>query len=177
MKSLLFSFIAFLLLFLQVNAQQRTIAGTVISGTGSVPVIGATVQVKSTFSGTVTDKNGEYKIKASQGDTLEFRFIGMKNKTAVVNTSDVIDVILEFEVVVIDEVVIVGYGSQMKSKITGSISKIDGESVKNLPVQSIDQALQENQPGYSLKLKAGKHQARSDCGSGVQHLFLPGMIR
>jgi TonB-linked SusC/RagA family outer membrane protein len=156
MKKNLSVFVISCCFLLPVLAQQKTITGNVIRATDNLPVIGATVQVKGTSSGVITDKYGKYKIGASPGDTLEFRYVGMKVREEAVVSSNIIDVRLEYKVIGIDEVMVVGYGTQIKLKVTGSISKVSGESIKNLPVQSIDQALQGKSAGVFVESPNGK---------------------
>jgi TonB-dependent starch-binding outer membrane protein SusC len=148
----------FLLCFLlpEVLAQQNTISGTVTGPEDKTPLIGATVQLKAKTSGTVTGLGGKYSINASKGDTLEFRYVGMKVKDLVVDTSAIIDVMLEYEVIGVNDVIIVGYGTQTRTKVTSSISKVDGVSIKNLNVQSVEQALQGKSAGVYIESSTGK---------------------
>lgn len=143
-------------LLLTVNGQQKTISGTVTGADDGQPVIGATVTIKGTSQGVSTDISGKYQITTTIGSVLEFRFLGMKAREITVGTSDVVDVVLETELRGVDEVVVVGYGTQIKSKLTGSISKVDGESLKNLPVPTVEQALQGKSAGVFIESVNGK---------------------
>jgi TonB-linked SusC/RagA family outer membrane protein len=136
--------------------QQKTVTGTVTGVEDGQPVVGATVTVKGTSVGVSTDINGKYQISVAPGATLEFRYVGMKSKEVVVGSSSVIDVDMELELKGVDEVVVVGYGTQIKSKVTGSISKVDGESLQNIPVPTVEQALQGKSAGVFIESVNGK---------------------
>jgi len=156
MRKLLFLFFLFCGFLLPATAQQKTITGTVTGSEDNQPVIGATVLLKGTSAGVVTDLNGKYQISAAPGATLEIRYVGMKTKEVLVGTSNVYDITLDYDLVGVNEVVVVGYGTQIKSKVTGSISKVDGEVLKNVPVPTIEQALQGKTAGVFIESVNGK---------------------
>ncbi|MFN8239669.1 MAG: TonB-dependent receptor [Bacteroidales bacterium] len=156
MKKLLLLFFVFSGFLLTAVAQQKTITGTVTSAEDQQPIIGATVQIKGTTTGVATDLNGKYQISAQAGSVLEYRYVGMTTKEVVVGTSSVIDVVLESELVGINEVVVVGYGTQIKSKVTSSIAKVDGEALKNIPVPTVELALQGKTAGVFIEAVNGK---------------------
>jgi TonB-linked SusC/RagA family outer membrane protein len=156
MRKLLFLFFVFCGFLLPAEGQQKTITGTVTGAEDKLPVIGATVLVKGTTTGQATDIDGKYQISVPVGGTIEFRYVGMKNKEIIVGTSNVYDVVLESELIGINEVVVVGYGTQIKSKVTGSIAKIDGDKLKNIPVPTIELALQGKTAGVFIESVNGK---------------------
>jgi len=156
MRKLLLLFFVFCGLLLSASGQQKTVTGTVTSSEDNLPLAGVTVLVKGTTVGALTDINGKYQINASAGSTLEFRYIGMKTKEFVVGTSNVYDVTLETEAIGLDEIVVTGYGTQIKSKVSSSISKVDGESLRNLPVASVELALQGKSAGVFVESLNGK---------------------
>jgi TonB-linked SusC/RagA family outer membrane protein len=156
MRKLLLLFFVFCGFLLTAAAQQKTVTGTVTGAEDNLPVIGATVQIKGTTTGSATDVDGKFSISAPAGATLEFRYVGMKTKEIVVGTSNVYEVLLESELIGINEVVVVGYGTQIKSKVTGSIAKIDGDKLKNVPVPSIELALQGKTAGVFIESVNGK---------------------
>ena len=156
MRKVLFLFLLFCGFLLPAMAQKKTITGTVIGTSDNQPVIGATVLVKGTATGVITDMNGKYQITAAQGETLEFRYVGMKTKELTVGTASVYDIDLEYDLVGVNEVVVVGYGTQIKSKVTGSISKVDGEVLRNIPVPTVEQALQGKTSGVFIQSVNGK---------------------
>ena len=141
---------------LPVSGQQRAVAGTVTGSENNQPIVGVTVLVKGTTVGVVTDLNGKYQINAPAGSTLEFRYVGMKTKEVVVGTAVVYNVTLETESIGLDEIVVVGYGTQIKSKVSSSITKVDGSSLKNMPVASVELALQGKSAGVFIESLNGK---------------------
>lgn len=156
MRKLLFLFLLFCGFLLPAVAQQKSVTGTVTGVEDNQPVIGATVVVKGTGNGVTTDINGKYQISVPQGATLEFRYVGMKTKEVVVGAASVYDVALSYDVVGVNEVVVVGYGTQIKSKVTGSIAKVDGDVLKNIPVPTVEQALQGKTAGVFIESVNGK---------------------
>lgn len=156
MKKILLFIFVLCGLVLTAAGQQKTVTGTVTGAEDGQPVIGATVTVKGTSVGVSTDINGKYQISVAPGSTLEFRFLGMKSREVVVGATSVIDVALELELKGVDEVVVVGYGTQIKSKVTGSISKVDGATLQNIPVPTVEQALQGKSAGVFIESVNGK---------------------
>jgi len=141
---------------LPVSGQQKAVTGTVTGADDNQPIVGVTVLVKGTTVGVVTDLNGKYQINAPAGSTLEFRYVGMKTKEVVVGTSIVYNVTLETESIGLDEIVVVGYGTQIKSKVSSSITKVDGASLQNMPVASVELALQGKSAGVFIESLNGK---------------------
>jgi TonB-linked SusC/RagA family outer membrane protein len=156
MRKLLLLFFVFCGFLLTAAAQQKTITGTVTGAEDKLPIIGATVQIKGTTTGATTDLDGKYQISAPVGATVEVRFVGMKTSEVVVGAASVYDVALEYDLVGVNEVVVVGYGTQIKSKVTGSISKVDGATLKNIPVVTVEQALQGKTAGVFIESVNGK---------------------
>jgi TonB-dependent starch-binding outer membrane protein SusC len=156
MKKLLLVFFVLSVFLLPVAAQQKTVTGTVTDATDNQPVIGATVLVKGSATGVATDLDGKYSISVSEGSILEFRYVGMKAKEVVVGTSNVYNVVLEVESIGLDEVVVVGYGTQIKSKVSTSIAKVEGSTLANLPVPTVEQALQGKTAGVFIEGVNGK---------------------
>ena len=156
MKKLLGIFFVLCGLWLTANGQQKTITGTVTGSEDGQPVAGATVLVKGTTSGTTTDISGRYQIPAEPGDVLEFRFVGMKTSSAVVGTSDVINISLEYEMLGVDEVVVVGYGSAIKRTVSGSVVKVDTKGLSDMPTVSFESAIQGKTAGVFIEQASGK---------------------
>lgn len=156
MKKILLLFFVFCGLLLPAIGQQKTVTGTVTGSEDNQPIIGVTVLVKGTTVGVVTDLNGKYQINAPSGSTLEFRYVGMKTREVAVGTASVYDVALETESIGLDEIVVVGYGTQIKSKVSSSITKVDGSNLKNMPVASVELALQGKSAGVFVESLNGK---------------------
>ena len=156
MKKILLLFFVFCGLLLPAIGQQKAVTGTVTGSEDNQPIIGVTVLVKGTTVGVVTDLNGKYQINAPSGSTLEFRYVGMKTMEVTVGTASVYNVALETESIGLDEIVVVGYGTQIKSKVSSSITKVDGSNLQNLPVASVELALQGKSAGVFVESLNGK---------------------
>ena len=135
---------------------QRIITGTV-TDQGGEPLIGATVFAKGTTIGTVTDVDGTYSLQVSaEVTTLVFSYTGYSPKEVALGASNVVDVSLEESVTQLSEIVVVGYGTQIKSTLTGNIAKLGGDKIENLPVPSVEQALQGRTSGVFVEAVNGK---------------------
>lgn len=136
---------------------QTTVNGTVLDAEGK-PVPGANVRVKGFNDiGTISDLNGSYSLSVPDGaTTLVFSFVGMKTQEIEIGGKTTINVSLKNEDVGIDEVVVVGYGSQIKADMTGSILKVDGKEINELPVPTFESALQGKTAGVFIASTSGK---------------------
>ncbi|MDT0643570.1 TonB-dependent receptor [Zunongwangia sp. F363] len=142
-------FLFFLIFSFAANAQTSTVTGTVTDETGPVP--GVTVLVKGTSNGTTTDFDGNYSISNVPADaTLQFSFIGFTTTEVPVNGRSSIDVTLQEDTEALDEIVVVGYGTQRKEAVTGSVSSIGGDELRDVPSANISEALQGRLPGVQL---------------------------
>jgi TonB-linked SusC/RagA family outer membrane protein len=136
-------------------AQNRTITGKITDDTGN-PISGATVAVKGTRNAVTTDVNGNYSIVAdNNATTLVISFVGKSTDEITIGSSSVINASLKQEESVMQEVVVVGYGTQRRKDLTGNVSKISGESIRNTPVQSFDQALSGRAAGVNVTIPNG----------------------
>ena len=130
-------------------AQQRTIKGTVSDSQG--PLIGVSVMQKGSTTGTATDLDGKYTLRVdTDNPVLVFSYVGFKTEEIKVGTSDVLDVTMVSDATLLDDVVVIGYGTVQKSHLTGSISKIGGESLIDYPVSDLTTALQGKVAGLSI---------------------------
>lgn len=116
-----------------------TVTGTVTDNVGPVPGVG--IMVEKTTDGTVTDLDGQYSIQARQGDVLVFTCIGYADVRMVVGRQNVINVILSEDSTVLDEVVVVGYGTQRKESVVGAITSVKGETLVNSGNSNITSAI------------------------------------
>lgn len=157
MKKLTLFLICILFVGMQiVNAQVKSITGTVTSKEDGTSIPGVSVQVKGTTLGTVTDMDGKFMLSAPDGaKILVFSFIGMKNLEVEMGDQTTFAVSMETDVFSVDEVVVVGYGVQQKREVAGAISTIKGEDIKLMPVQSFDQALQGKAAGVMITMPNG----------------------
>jgi len=137
------------------NEQSREIKGTVIDKDGT-PLMGVNVFIKGTSLGSMSDFDGNYVIsKVSENAILEFSFVGYKTQFVPVGEKFVIDVTLQMETERLDEVVIVGYGTQKKSDVTGAISSVNIESFAKTVYPYATQALQGLVSGVSVTSNTG----------------------
>ena len=127
---------------------QKTITGTVSDADGPLP--GAAVVVQGTDAGVTTDFDGNYSIEANEGDVLEFTFIGMTTGVATVGSDSVINITLEGGENQLEEVVVVGYSTQTRGDITGSVASVDMEEALKVPVANASEALQGRVTGVTV---------------------------
>ena len=135
---------------LQMNQNVRTITGRITDSSGnSLP--GVTVLVKGTTQGTVTDFDGNYTIRDVPANaTLVFSFVGMQTQEIAIGNQSSINLVMEEETIGMDEVVVVGYGSQKKSDITGTVASVGQERLQMVPNTTIAQAIQGAIPGVMM---------------------------
>ena len=148
-----------LLLFLLVIssswAQTHTISGTVLDDTG-IPLPGANVIIKGTTTGTLTDFDGNFSIEASQGETLVISYLGYEPQEVEVTGANRIDITLTPDTASLEEVVVVGYGTQKKSVVTGAISSVNASDLETLPINSVGEALQGRTSGLTVAAASGQ---------------------
>lgn len=152
--------LACLLLFLSagLQAQTKTISGTVVDATGET-VIAASVVVKGTTIGTVTDFDGHYTLDVpADAQTLVFSFMGMKTEEVAI-TGSVINVTLQEDTQLIDEVVVTGYGTTKKRDLVTSVSSVSAEQLKDIPVTSAAEAIQGKMAGVQVTTTEGSPDA------------------
>jgi TonB-dependent SusC/RagA subfamily outer membrane receptor len=144
--------LVFILLVVTTNiiSQNITVRGSVKDNTG-LELIGVTVVVENdNVFGTVTDLNGNYILDSVPSDaSLKFSYVGMKIKSIPVDGRSTIDVILLPDMELLDEIVVVGYGTQKKATITGAISSVGGEELKMIPSINLTNRLTGRIPGLS----------------------------
>jgi len=149
--------LGFILLFcMQVWAQQRTITGKVTDGNGN-PVPNASIVIKETNIGTTTQNDGTYSVTInSRSKTIVFSAVGLLSTQFSIGNKGVINVSLEASDKSMQEVVVVGYGTQKKAANTASISKVSGEKLENKPMVSVDQMLQGAAAGLQSSASTGQ---------------------
>ena len=139
----------------QAQQQQIRVTGKVADSSGSL-IPGVTVAVKNTTQGTITDANGSYSLINIPSDaTLVFSFVGMKTQEVAVGGKTSINVSLAEESIGIEEVVAVGYGTQKKINVVGSIATINADELNKAPVASTTNALAGRLPGLITKQESG----------------------
>lgn len=121
-------------------AQQKKVTGTISESSG-VPLPGVNVLVKGTTTGTSADFDGNYSISVAEGQTLVFSYLGFKTKEQVVGSSNSYNISLRDDSAQLEEVVVVGYGSQKKGDVTTSIASMGTDLLDQRPVAAVDQAM------------------------------------
>ena len=130
------------------SQQKRTITGQV-AGDDGMPIPGAAVLIQGTTTGVITDENGKYSIQAGNFDVLVFSSLGFKDDVQSVNDRKQINVVLVSDTKVLDDAVVIGYGTQKKSDLTGSVGIVSMEEILSPATGTTDQALQGR--GYPLR--------------------------
>ena len=133
--------------------QTKKITGTVSDAMG--PVIGASVVIKGTSNGIATDFDGNFTLNASQGQTLVISYIGYITKEIKIGAQSHYNITLEEDKKVLDEVVVVGYGTMKKSDLSGSSSSIGEQALKGSVITSLDQSLQGHATGVTAVTTSG----------------------
>lgn len=147
-----------LLLSVDASAQQVAVKGLIKDSTGE-PVIGANVVVKGTTNGTITDLDGVFRLNANQGDILTVSFIGFKTQEVPAAAS--LNIILKDDTELLDEVVVIGYGSVKKNDLSGSVVAIKAEELNKGAVTSPQELIMGKVPGLSVSQGDGAPGAGS----------------
>lgn len=134
-----------------VTQQQKVKTTGIVKDETGEPLIGVSVKVKGGNTGTITDLDGKFSVDAPKGSTLEFSFVGYKNTIAKAE-GNLINIIMKEDAEQLDEVVIVGYGTQKKVNITGAVGMVNSEVLEARPVQNVSQALQGVIPGLNMSV-------------------------
>jgi len=173
----------FLLFFLTNNIkaqttqqQQRVIKGKIIAGDTGDPMPGATIVVKGTQKGTVTDESGNFSIEAGNNDILVIQSLGYVTEEVLIGDNTTIAVTLVPEIQVLDELVVIGYGVQKKSLLTGAIAQVKGDDLQKRNVTSSFQALQGQVAGVQITQGSGQPGSGFKVtirGLGTVHNFQP----
>jgi len=156
-----FIMLPMLLLSFWTYAQSVRVKGTV-TGEDGTTIVGVNVVVKGTTNGVITDVDGKYQIDADSKSTLSFSFIGFKSQEIRIANQREINVKLLSENLQVDEVVVVGYGTQRKEAVTGSVVSMKGELIREMPSANITQAMQGRVAGVDMQ------QTDSKPGSTLQ---------
>lgn len=137
-------------------AQDLVVTGKVTSQADGIPLPGVTVTLQGTKVGAVTSLTGEYRINANSNGTLAFSQLGMKTQTVSIKGQTVINIGLLEDIGLLNEVVVVGYGVQKKSVVTGAISKVSGAEFESQPVTRLEQVLQGRTSGLTIASSSGQ---------------------
>ena len=135
--------------------QTITVRGTVTDDQGGT-LLGVSVKEVGTTNGASTNNDGKYELRVNGNASLLFSYIGYKNQTVQVNNRSVINIVLQQDVLGLDEIVVVGYGTQRKEAVTGSVVSIRGDIMREIPSTNMSQALQGRIAGVEMSQTSSK---------------------
>jgi TonB-linked SusC/RagA family outer membrane protein len=148
-KEVVLTLLLFLVVHFTALAQNVTINGTV-KDVGGEPLTGVTIAVVGTAQGTISDVDGNFVLDAPSNGKLQVQFVGYLSQIIEINGRTTIDVVLAVDVIGLEEVVVVGYGTQRREAVTGSVASIGGDDLREIPATNFTQALQGRLAGVEL---------------------------
>lgn len=153
-----------LFLLASVSAMAQTVTGRVTSALDNSPLPGVSVLVKGTTTGTTTDADGRFSVNVpdTQNSVLTFSFIGFKVQEIPVNSRTSINVNMEEDVTTFNEVVVIGYGTQKRSDLTGAVGSVNEEKLKERPATSLNQAMAGKIAGVQVNTNSGRPGGRTN---------------
>ncbi|MGY0391382.1 SusC/RagA family TonB-linked outer membrane protein [Bizionia sp. KMM 8389] len=155
-KTNLFLIVMLLLSFTIWAQEGTTVKGQILATADNLPMPGVNVIILGTAKGTSTDFDGNYELKVNKGDILQYSFVGYVTKTVTVDNQQTINVSLDEDASQLDEVVIIGYGTQRKSHLTGAISKVENKDLEQIAVTRVDDALVGKISGVNIQATDGE---------------------
>ena len=161
-------FAILLLAVVSAFGQQRTVTGTVLDSESNEPLPGVSILVKGTNGGTATGPDGNYSLQVGENATLVFSFIGYKSQEVAVGNQSVINVNLEIDVVALDEIVVIGYGTVKKEDLTGSVTAVSSKDFNEGVISSPQELLMGRTSGVQITTGSGAP------GSGSQIMIRGG---
>ena len=141
--------------FLSLAAQHLKVSGTVLEDQSNLPLIGVSVTVKGTTTGTVTDLDGQFALDAPGDGVLIFSYVGMMTQEVAINGQTTLEVIMAEDAVGLSEVVVVGYGVQKKANLSGAVDQIGPEQIQSRPISNLAQGLQGISPNLNIDFNSG----------------------
>ncbi len=136
---------------------QVTVRGVVTAAENAETLIGVNIQVKNTTIGTVTDVDGSYQLQVPAANAvLVFSYIGYRTQEIALNGRTTLNVAMNIDAGALEEVIVVGYGTQRKGDLTGAVSTLKGEELTRVPTASVQQALQGKVPGVQVVTASGR---------------------
>lgn len=147
---------SFLLITAHDVSAQNVIQGQIVSREDNEPIPGATIIIKGTSNGSISDLEGNFSVRASDGDVLLISFVGYQTKEVTINGQTQVNVSLDVDITSLEEVVVVGYGTQKKKVVTGATSQIDGEALQKRNTTRPMQAMQGQVAGVNIRSSSGQ---------------------
>lgn len=139
-----------------VNQQSKKVTGTVVDAAG-MPIIGANIVVAGTTNGTITDFDGNFVLDGVDANSvLVVSYIGYTNFEVKVGTQDKFSITLKEDSQALEEVVVVGYGTQKKANMTGSVAQVDSKVLESRPIQNLSSGIQGLMPGVTVTAGQGR---------------------
>jgi len=136
---------------------QHKVSGTITEQGTDFPLIGVTIYEKDQTNGTSTDFDGKYELTVSdKNGTLVFSYIGYTEQEIELGGKSTLDLVMETDIANLDEVIVIGYGTQKKKEVTGAISKIKAETLEDMPVTRIEDALKGRTSGVTVTSVSGQ---------------------
>lgn len=151
------AFVLLMMMSVTLTAQdEATVRGKVVTGDTSESLPGVSIRIKGKNQGDITDADGNYSLKAAPNDVLVFSFIGYVTIEEAIGSRTVVNVTLRPDVQELGELVVIGYGTEKKSHLTGAISKVTNEKLDEMPVARIDDALVGQVSGVNISSTEGE---------------------
>lgn len=158
-----FFFTILALVTLTMSAQTISINGQVLDGTSNTPLFGASILQKGTFNGVTTDFDGNFSIDGiTIGNTLVVSYLGYINQEITISSDKELVIVLKEDIASLNEVIVIGYGTQKKKELTGAVSVISSATIEELKPVRIEQALQGQVAGVQITTQSGSPGSRSD---------------
>ena len=138
-------------------AQNWKVSGMVTDSDDGLPLMGVNVIVKGAIGiGTITDLDGKFTIEVPQGKSLSFTYVGYKEQIREIKNNVVLNIVLSSDTKLLDEMVVIGYGTMKKSDLTGSVASIKSDALQKTPSAGLDQALQGRAAGVTVNANSGQ---------------------
>ena len=138
------------------GAQTNVVRGLVTDSRTNETLPGVSIVVKGTTTGTISSLDGSYVINAGPNATLVFSYVGMKTVEVAVSGRSVVDVALESTMVDVEQIVVVGHGTQKKANLTGAVSSVDTRLLESRPITDVGRGLQGSTPGLNVVVPSGE---------------------
>ena len=135
---------------MQSMAQTKKISGKIISEEDSKPIMGVNISIKGKTGGTQTNSNGEFSIDASRGEILVFTYVGYVPQEVIVDNTNILSLVMRLDATKLGEVVVVGYGTQIRRTVSSSIGKLNAEVLQNAPRANLGTSLQGTLAGLQV---------------------------
>ncbi|UZO82598.1 TonB-dependent receptor [Aquimarina sp. ERC-38] len=145
-----------MLVSISTKAQEEFNLSGTITDEGNMPLLGVNILVQGTSKGAVSDFDGNYTINVSKGETLVFSSVGFVSQSVVVGDATTVDIVMAEDSQELDQVVVIGYGTQRKIEVTGAVNTISAEIISKAPVSDVAESLQGQVAGVNIQASNGR---------------------